>query len=204
MLRTNVRTLEMGLGPQPNFLVEWLNENRGHRGYTRLAKLLEAIKELGELKKRVFADIAKNGSADSKVVKPAIELLNRVNKTLRDYKVFPQFFPLTEGFSSAIWMPVKAGAINGWIKGRRRETAQKTVEECNAALTLFGLARNDRLTLLRACFECGEWFYSKRSNQKFHSEECQKKHFRSRPGFKRKRAKYMRDYRELQKNRNVR
>jgi hypothetical protein len=71
--------------------------------------------------------------------------------------------------------------------------------------TLLNLAKKPgKLSRLRRCLECGQWFYAIRGHQQFCGESCRRRHTAQDPEFKAKRADYMKQYRMDEVEREVR
>jgi hypothetical protein len=187
LLRRMVAFQEMGLSPSPHVLIDWMNDNReNHRG-RRLAGIIEAIRRVEKVKQKAFSD--------HKTMVSLKNILQEINTTLQVFRVFPHFGPIHPQRWLPYWMPTNAGEMNRWIRTKARTSAESSVGECNAAITLVGLVQRGRLHLVRECSQCRKWFYAKRLRQRFCLTRCLQKAYRSTDRFREHRRQYMRKYR---------
>jgi hypothetical protein len=206
MSQVGVIFLDMGLGPSPDLLVRWLNENHATVGYRRLGQLFNMLGELEGVKKKMFSSIAEN-KVNPKLHGHAAGLREKINRVLKSYEVFPQFGPFEKNGWPAVWMPAIVGSKNAWRKAERTGRMRNAINETNAVLTLVGLARMSSLNRVRHCANdsaCQRWFFAKPMHKKFCSTECQQKSFRSTEAFQRYRRDWMRQQRTREKTWNVR
>lgn len=204
MSQDDVTFLDMGLGPSPDLLVRWLNENRATAGYRRLWQLFNALGELESARKKMFSSIAGN-KVNPKLHGHAAGLHEKINRVLQSYEVFPQFGPFAENGWPAVWMPAIVGSKNAWRKAERTCKMINAINETNAVLTLIGLARMGLLNRVRRCENeaCERWFFAKPRHKRFCTTECQQKTFRSTETFKRYRRDWMRQQRTREKTWNL-
>jgi hypothetical protein len=71
-----------------------------------------------------------------------------------------------------------------------------------AGSLLLHMATGGLLRFFVDCPTCGKWFIARRKNQRFCSQGCREKNFRSSDAGKAKRARYMQGYRERLKRRD--
>jgi hypothetical protein len=93
--------------------------------------------------------------------------------------------------------PVLLGAAPGRWRIDWRLTGNMHHPQALAIVQLLHLADKGLLRRVRKCAakECDRWFYARFEHQRFHSERCQQRTFRSDPGWKTLRAEYMKQLR---------
>jgi hypothetical protein len=69
------------------------------------------------------------------------------------------------------------------------------LDDAGALRMILDLARGGFLSRLRRCSRCHKWLYAKFRHQNFCSTECQQKHYKDSPEWRKKRRDYMRGYR---------
>jgi hypothetical protein len=118
-----------------------------------------------------------------KGVGPTAETLQRdINSVLAKY---PIRYAVSPSMSTAISVSVQ-------FVGQRTDGLR--MNEHHAVAMLIDLTARGLLSDLKQCAwgDCGRWFLAKRKDQKFHDNQCKRKHVESSPEFKAHRAEYMR------------
>jgi hypothetical protein len=122
------------------------------------------------------------------------EVLRQLNTLLRGYKWFPVVrhlgfetsqFEITEGWGA------KAGDRSGGL-------------EYFYIWWLCKFENGRWIESFRRCKSCDEWFFAWAMHQAFCGDACRKRHASVSPEFKMRRARYMREYRRKEANRDKR
>ena len=127
------------------------------------------------------------------VTSPVDLLLRELNFRVERYKLFP-VFRLRKASLAMTW-------------GQFFDTDEGVYSGADLVLVPLlhdALAAGD-LQKLKWCewSRCNKWFFKRVGDQRFCSSSCREKAFKSTPQFKRERAKYMRELRELHESGKV-
>lgn len=201
-LRSIQRASEMG-----EDLLTWVSTTKSE-GTARVNAILELIVELEDVNRskpeteentfgwqgRVFTARVKMGrgvyptqSAREK------KLTNELNHCFLRYKLSPWY-----------WMTLGDYPILGWwSRNDRPKDEDDPAEDVwfteeDAIIAIIDLAREGLLCKIRRC-HCGDWFFAKKTNQKFCCVRCQQACFRSSETYKAQRRAYMKELRALHK-----
>jgi hypothetical protein len=74
-------------------------------------------------------------------------------------------------------------------------------DEAHSIEALLPMCQDGESERLQHCRECGKWFYQRARHQKFCKTKCRQKFASADDEFKKNRAKYMKDYRAMEKER---
>jgi hypothetical protein len=180
-----------GLGPFPSLesapsLVEYMNSRHGNPGFDRIEQVAGAMNELDRLVRSTgYADGTYSKIEKGKFGKAAQQLSKVVAKFVDEYRVSVGVgAPRPHGWERLYMFFADAFGRKSTIK----QTYLGGVFVLDAAFQ--GLLRS-----ISQCPCCQKWFAIRRRNQRFCSDGCREKEFRSSKAGQAKRAKYMREYR---------
>lgn len=114
-----------------------------------------------------------------------------LDRHLRRYTFYPQFFPLGK-LLSFCWSSTRPN----------HPDPSEGYDDVSAIADLAKLAERDLLGHLRECI-CGKWIWAKFSHQRFCSPKCREREFRSSEKWKEHRRQKAREYYRLHKSGKV-
>jgi len=188
---------------QSYLLIRWLNHPHNCQAGLRVASLLEVCKKLSD---EVLPDDFPAASLNPR--RPGLigsksqfanfrrvsGLVNKLNKALANFRLRPHFEKKAGLAGRVSWFhATNKNRLNiGILAGGNYD--EIPFDEGDAIWSLLRLFEEGRLHRLRKC-ACGKWFYGRFSHQAFCANPCQQRDFRKTDEFRRKRRKYMREYR---------
>lgn len=197
------------VGEEDRFvLIEWLNAAVGTKSYQRVSKLIGDIFALD-----AATDAATRDSIYIHVGKPEDGI--PLDKSRRRREMSKLLRTLDQPLTKYVFHPRLTCVANDkrrWsfdLFGEPRSSDFKLtrpngrrVYEADAVFGVFRLASYGFLGRVRRCLTCQKWLYAQPAHKKFCNSNCQLKHFASTPSQREKRAAYMRDYRNKEKQEN--
>jgi len=189
-------------------LIEWLNAAVGTKSYQRVSKLIGDIYALdvavdAAIRDSIYihAGRREDGIPLEKIRRrrEMSKLLRALDQPLTKYVFHPRLTCLPND-RRRWWFDLFGEPRSGDFRLTRANG--RRVYEADAVFGVFRLASYGFLGRVRRCLTCQKWLYAQRSHKKFCNSNCQLKYFASTPSQKEKRAAYMRDYRNKEKQEN--
>jgi hypothetical protein len=177
-------------------LVDWLNESAGTAAYDRVESLIRNIRQVRALLHPVsFPEFVKREMSTDGFSADIWEKINGINESLSSYKMWPRYtsFRTTVTAKTRTATPklneISSGPLlmEWWPDGEF---------ETRAVHAVVRLEENHQLDFLLRCRNCGKWFFASRSWHKFCAERCRSDHDSHTDDGRKRRARYMREYRK--------
>jgi hypothetical protein len=201
VLRRNRRPRRYKFESASYWLIHWLNNVGDRKARSRVASVLEDIKQLSRLGALERLPVASLNPRRPELIGDKSQLSNlaersqlsrSLNRMLSRYWMHPLFerrgakayVSWTSPTDKKLKIPVLAGGDFG----------EFTFGEADAVSGVLHLAQQGVENRVMTC-KCGKWFYAKFSHQRFCGTPCQMRTFRKTDEFRANRRKYMQSYR---------
>lgn len=186
-------------------LIEWLNAANGSRSYQRVNEVIRNIKSATAAmdaadKDGVYFHIGPGPVPLDKQRRrrEIAKQLSAISHALRPYVFHPRLTAngsmVKRHLGHRWWFDLSGDPVRTDYKHTRSNG--RNVFEADAVFGILRLASYDLLDRVKQCQLCERWLYAAPKHKKFCDEDCQLKYFARSPVQKKKRAWYMRKYRQ--------
>jgi hypothetical protein len=167
-------------------LTDWLNAGTG-KDRQRIIGIVEDLQSMTVWSQQLRA---RHGHVPMDDVLEQLD--RRINSRLAFYKgAIPQISAIDE---------LGRGVFRLLVRG----SSKIKIDEWDALELTTGLSKEGLIDNIRHCDGCGSWLFARFSHERFCTEECRLKHFRSSENFKEQRREYARKLYALKRDGKVR
>ena len=172
-------------------LVDWLNEMARTPAHESIEGLIRNIRRVRALLQPVsFPEWVKREMSTDSASADVWEKIHCINEQLNGYKMWPRYTTFRKAFTGQANRGEKSASplvMEWWPEGEF---------EARAAHQVLKLEEKNLLHRLVQCRTCDKWFFASRDWNKFCSQRCRVQYELHTENGRKRRAKYMREYRE--------